>query len=251
MSFFQKKKLLRDRASGLVFLWRGVSTSSTFPVIFAFLFTALAVLFLFFGLTVEAPEARGVSKNSTTEISYISEVHPQLVSYSQFYSPIPPRWDPLDDEEVIERVMGQLHRDIVASPMREIKLIEPQPIRLDTTLPLVVGRSDILPPIKPLAELQKPSEGTCYLNLSIHSDTLSQRLSTQPEYKGKLLWEDREKSATYYIMVDEGGEVQLCSPLDSQGLPGVEGWLRSFSFKPSQSTSVISKVEVTIEGGLK
>ncbi len=248
MSLFQKKKLLRDRAQGLAFGWRNQGASSPIVVIAALVVTALGVLFLFFGLSVKAPITFSEKKENIAIVSYISESHPQLASASQLYSPLPPRWDPLGDDTVMERVWGRLHRDIVTPPKRKVKLIPPKPLELDVTLPLIAGETDILPKIQALKKSVKPQQGECSLALNIHNEELSARLTNELEYKGTLLWDDRGKSATYFVMVDELGVVQLCSPAGSQELPGVEAWIRTLKFTPTETVSAISKFEVTIEG---
>lgn len=250
MFFSYQKKVLKDRAAGLIFRWRSYKSNYLFHLVLAFLVTVIAFTFVLFWVDVRGVEKEvEAMKGKVSEINFIASTHPQLESLPQLESPLPYRWDP--ELELEQDNFGKLNKLLTIVPERELLLSKPSSYVTNIKAPKLLSHSNYLPELpkrkQVISKTLSDDKIKHSLKLNLHNKSLRQRipsgkLSTQvdvtEEIKGKLYH--------YIIVVSEEGEVVFCSSQNNIEFKVVENWLRSLTFLPELGGEALCKVTVEI-----
>ncbi len=249
MTFFFKKKLIKDRIAGLSFRWRGGARSNSSGAIVATVFTFSAAFFLLYAVNVETPQFNVQKKLNVSQVHLISAEDEQISSLRQFASPLPDRWDPVDDPHVDQRVSTAMRLGLLKQNTRPLALIPIPANTYDLTLPKVVNRTTLLNRLHAPSNHKKPEKGTCEASLNFSSAELEQQLLTQlNSFPYPLEWNQRGLSDTFILNINSQGKVVLCTPVGTVAIKGTETWLRQLRFKPSPKATRLSKLTFKVKG---
>lgn len=250
MFFSYQKKVLKDRAVGLVFRWRSYKSDSFFHLIIAFLVTVIAFTLMLFWIDVIGIEKKAeAKKGKVNKIHFIASTHPQLESLPQLESPLPYRWDP--ELELEKDNFCKLNQLLTTVPVRELLLSKPSSYVTNITTPKLLSHSDYLPELPKRKRVESITLSNAKikhsLKLSLNSESLRERISAEKFLTQVSVAEEMKgKSYHYIIIVSEKGEVIFCSSQDNIEFKVVENWLRSLIFLPQLGAETLCKVMVEV-----
>ena len=251
MSAFFKRGLLRDRQAGLVFYWRTLEQKDMLGCLLGLCAVFAVGVFLLYGFKIEVIKPKKNQSYGIQEVVIRQLGDPALGSASLAKMSSFDGWEPLDDQEVNERIYDLTATLFLSRSKRKIALLAPEESELEITkLSLLKPRGLQLPQRKYKA-VKLPATSIEYRYVLEFSDVkLKERLMEVPIKKAELQW--LGKSAQFVVSVAPSGEMVLCTPITELTIPEVEEFVRSLRFKSSitegdQVTKV--KVKVVEVGG--
>lgn len=249
-SFLRQKKIAKDVASGLVFIWRGGSEGSVSWLISAIsIFIVLAGLFSFVSID---HRSHAQVLNHSSQVTMLPMQHP-LYKKSERIAPFALRPYVLDQDLSFFRVRKQFFKDLSsveqpAAIWRELPQVEMKQILPSVyqrgTLFLAENNTEstkLLP--TPVKQLRAYILGDESLAPRLVDSVFHYSQDLNPEWYGvKLRW---------IVGVDSKGRLEHCMLLDrmaGEDSRQIEQWLRQLKFNPGKRQ--IGQITVRLEAEL-
>lgn len=249
MLFSFHKKVLRDRAAGLVFGWRTYNRNGFFHSILAISVTILLVTFLLFGFEVKLEGNRSSSSTDGSvykTVQYISVDHEQISELKHFRSPLPEKVKLYSKFD--QTLLKELKTKMLEVPAPKVELAVVSALIKPLNLPELVVKSNFLP-VRPIVEQRDlgKSERVVKVVLDDTSRKLpldllkaineSDKWMAPPQYLGKEL--------SYTVIIDKLGKIVFCSLSRGEEIKPIENWLRSISF-PQRNKEIIINIGLKV-----
>lgn len=243
--FSHKKKLVKDRLTGLSFRWRGGFTANKVGYFIATLVTVGTLALMLYGVKIEVPRELEIKKVDEGRITYIDADHEGIQAITQFSSPFPDRWNPAEDEEVLQRVFSKIQGEALNQKLISMPLFRVSKEETSHKLPDAFVQKTFLPEVQKIKSKERVEEGIAGFELVEIDAALLKRLTSDSLENNRTQWANRGTSANYFIHVNQNGKVVFCCLVGDSELSGAEIWLRNLEF--AKGEFVISKVLVEVK----